>query len=405
MTDSLSEGWRRTHLGKVATVDTGGTPSRSRLEYWNGDIAWMASGEVNQRRVRWTKESITSVGLAASNAKIFQPGAIMVALNGQGRTRGTVARLDIAAACNQSLAAVKAHGTVDQDFLYHVLDSRYDELRLLTGRGRAGLNLGLLHSLPLLLPPLPEQHAIAAVLDSIDEAIERTEAVIAATEELHKALLQNLLTRGVPGWHTEWKHVPGIGTIPACWDVVRLRDMAWINRSSRDPKPGVTISYFDISSIAATGKLAKPQEIAGDEAPSRARRVGMAGDILVSTVRPYLRAFAKIESAPENLVVSTGFAVVTPRDLDDGAFLYQHVLSERFVKHLEPRMTGSGYPAVRPEDVGDYPLPLPSREERVVIGNALDAVLRAAHCLEDELDRMRMAKAHLADVLLGPSAD
>ena len=77
----------------------------------------------------------------------------------------------------------------------------------------------------LLPPPLPEQRAIAAVLDSIHDAIERTEAVIAATERLRDALLHELLTRGVPGWHTEWKDAPGIGTMPADWEVVRLGDV------------------------------------------------------------------------------------------------------------------------------------------------------------------------------------
>src|SRR5690606_23446214 len=74
--------------------------------------------------------------------------------------------------------------------------------------------------------PLAEQRAIAAVLDAVDETIERTEAVIAATEELRNALLHDLLSRGVPGWHTEWKQVPGLGTIPACWDVVTLGELA-----------------------------------------------------------------------------------------------------------------------------------------------------------------------------------
>ena len=73
-------------------------------------------------------------------------------------------------------------------------------------------------------PPLPEQRAIAAVLDGIDEAIERTEEVIAATERLRDALLHELLTRGLPGRHSEWVDVPGLGTVPACWDVVRLGD-------------------------------------------------------------------------------------------------------------------------------------------------------------------------------------
>ena len=68
-------------------------------------------------------------------------------------------------------------------------------------------------SLPILLPPLPEQRAIAAVLDAIDGAIERTEAVIAATERLRDALLHELLTRGVPGWHSEWRNAgPGHDT-------------------------------------------------------------------------------------------------------------------------------------------------------------------------------------------------
>ena len=80
-------------------------------------------------------------------------------------------------------------------------------------------------SLPILLPPLAEQRAIAAVLDAIDEAIERSEEVIAATEHLRDALLHELLTRGLPGRHSEWVDVPGLGTVPACWDVVRLGDV------------------------------------------------------------------------------------------------------------------------------------------------------------------------------------
>ena len=77
----------------------------------------------------------------------------------------------------------------------------------------------------LALPPLPEQRAIAAVLDSIDDAIDGAGAVIAATEGLRDALLHDLLTRGVPGWHTEWREAPGLGTIPAAWQVVRLGDV------------------------------------------------------------------------------------------------------------------------------------------------------------------------------------
>ena len=93
---------------------------------------------------------------------------------------------------------------------------------------------------------MPEQRVIAAVLDSIDEAIERTEAVIAATERLRDALLHELLTRGVPGWHSEWKEAPGIGTVPACWDVVRLGDVATLQR-------GMDLAKLQTTSRGRTG--------------------------------------------------------------------------------------------------------------------------------------------------------
>ena len=108
--------------------------------------------------------------------------------------------------------------------------------RIANGVTRFGLTLDATRSLPILLPPLPEQRAIAAVLDSIDDAIERTDAVIAATEQLRSSLLHQLLTRGVPGWHTEWKEVSGLGTIPAGWEVVRLGEVAEVKGGKRLPK-------------------------------------------------------------------------------------------------------------------------------------------------------------------------
>ena len=107
-------------------------------------------------------------------------------------------------------------------------ESAREFARIANGVTRFGLTLEATRSLPIrihLLPPLPEQRAIAAVLDGIDESIERTEEVIAATERLRDALLHELLTRGLPGRHSEWVDVPGLGTVPACWDVVRLGEV------------------------------------------------------------------------------------------------------------------------------------------------------------------------------------
>ena len=94
---------------------------------------------------------------------------------------------------------------------------------------RVRLDLAQFDELRFPMPPLAEQRGIAAVLDAIDDAIERSEAVIAATEELRRSLLHELLSRGVPGWHSEWREVRGLGVVPSCWEVVRLGEVAEVN--------------------------------------------------------------------------------------------------------------------------------------------------------------------------------
>ena len=118
--------------------------------------------------------------------------------------------------------------------------------RVSNGVTRFGLTLGAANTLPILLPPLAEQCAIAAVLQSIDGAIERTDDVIAATERLRDALLHELLTRGVPGWHSAWKDVPGLGTVPTSWEVVRLGDveLSMCGSGKRLPRGG-TLGCYD----------------------------------------------------------------------------------------------------------------------------------------------------------------
>ena len=121
--------------------------------------------------------------------------------------------------------AVPIDGQADLVWLYYLL-AHEDLSKLNRATGVPGLNRDDVYALKRPIPPLPEQQAIAAVMDSIDEAIEGAEAVIAATERLRDSLLHELLTRGVPGWHSEWKEAPCIGTIPADWEVVRLGDVA-----------------------------------------------------------------------------------------------------------------------------------------------------------------------------------
>ena len=292
---------------------------------------------------------------------------------------------------------------VDGSLIYHHVMAPQFARHLeasMTGQAYPAVRPSDVVSYAILLPPLLEQRAIAAVLDSIDEAIESTEAVVAATERLRDALLHELLTRGVPGWHSEWKEAPGIGMVPADWEVVRLRDVAEVNRDQWDPAEGSSILYLDLTAVAAPGRLSPPNELAAEDAPSRARRRVQAGDVLISTVRPYLRGFARLLEAPHNLIASTGFAVLTPLPKVDGSLIYHHVMAPPFVRHLEASMTGQAYPAVRPSDVTSYSFALPPLPEQHAIAAVLDGVDDAIKRAHEERSGLQSLKASAADALL-----
>ena len=195
-----------------------------------------------------------------------------------------VVRASFDGICSTDILAVFAHDLTDSSFLSHLIRSdllHRHAMRGITGTKMPRTSWSHLQGFNFGLPPLSEQRAIAAVLDSIDEAIERTEAVITSTERLRESLLHELLTRGVPGWHSEWKEVRGIGTIPADWEVVRLGDVSDVtsglamgpHRSPRDnPKPYLTVANVQADHV----KIGKPRfmELTEREYSSRTLRTG-----------------------------------------------------------------------------------------------------------------------------------
>ena len=257
------------------------------------------------------------------------------------------------------------------------------------------------------LPPLPEQRKIATILSSVDDAIEKTQAVIDQVQIVKRGLMQELLTQGLPGRHTRFKQTE-IGEIPKDsnesygWRSANLGGLAQVNPEQLGSRtgPNYLLEYLDIAAIEQPGVIGASRTFRFSEAPSRARRLAREGDILVSTVRPYLRNFACVRKAPDNLVVSTGYAVIRPGDGVDGRFLYQHILSARFVEFLKPRMSGSNYPAVTADDVEAYPLflpPLPEQRKIAAILSSLDDVVEQTRMV---IDRAQVAKTALMSVLL-----
>lgn len=177
-------------------ITAGGTPSTNKPEYWGGDIPWMSSGEINLKFVKAVEGRITQAGLDNSSTKIIPKNSVLVALAGQGKTRGTVAVSEIDLCTNQSLAALIVSDQISHLYLYYNLDTRYDELRRLsTGDGgRGGLNLKIIGDIVLPIPPMEIQKKIANAAKSLDLRIELLNRNKIQIQLQKQGLMQQLLT-------------------------------------------------------------------------------------------------------------------------------------------------------------------------------------------------------------------
>ena len=300
-----------------------------------------------------------------------------------------------------------------QDFLFAWLMSpsrlpNYRAISMGTNVRRRRADFGDFSKLPILLPPLPEQRRIAAVLDSIDDAIERTEAVIAATERLRDALLHELLTLGVPGWHTAWKDVPGLGTIPACWDVARLGDVAEVAFSGVDKRridgeePVQLCNYTDVfynhrirSGLAfmqATATLAECEQWSLKR-----------GDVL----------FTKDSETPDEIGIPTyvtedmnrvlcGYHLGLARpkaSLVDGAFLAEALRSPASGRQFARIANGVTRFGLTLDATRSFSISMPPLPEQRAIAALLDSVDEAIESGRTQTNMLNSLKASTADAL------
>ena len=298
---------------------------------------------------------------------------------------------------------------VDPDFLFALMKlpqmvARYGRIGEGSVHRRKSISFKRLGRLTFAIPPVEEQRQAMAVLEAIDEAIECTEAVISATERLRDALLHELLTRGVPGWHTEWRHVPGLGTVPADWQVIPLGDAGrWLSGGT----PSKARSDFWVGQLPWVSPkdmkaraLCRTQDHISQEGARTGSRVVPKGAIFV-----VVRGMILAHSFP--IAVSR---VAAAFNQDIRALVCCDGLLPGFVlaalEHQKPRLLHLPSPSthgtmrVVSEDLFAILIPTPSSGEQraiaAVLGRVDDAIARTR---EDRLG-LESFKASAADALL-----
>ncbi|WIT12256.1 restriction endonuclease subunit S [Paucibacter sediminis] len=191
--------WAVSALSYLASIETGSTPDRAEPRYWNGSIPWLKTGEINWAPIREAEEFITEAGLANSAAKTARPGTLLMAMYGQGVTRGRVALLEIEATYNQACAAIRFGRRLVPEFGRYFFMAAYDHVRD-AGNETSQMNLsaGLIAKIRLPVPPVDEQVEVVRLLDSetakLDVLQAEAERAIALLKERRSALIAAAVT-------------------------------------------------------------------------------------------------------------------------------------------------------------------------------------------------------------------
>lgn len=204
--ENKGKGWERSTIGDTCVLMTGGTPSRSKPEYFtNGTIKWLVSGDINKKIISDCDGRITELGFNNSNAKYLPINSVLIALNGQGKTRGTVAMLRTKATCNQSLVSIypKDDKIILPELIYSNIEGRYEEIRRITGdsgNDRRGLNMLLIRKISFSYPKdIEEQESIVKKLDALSAETKKLEAIYQQKIEDLKELKESILQKAFNG--------------------------------------------------------------------------------------------------------------------------------------------------------------------------------------------------------------
>ena len=195
----VPEGWGVGKVKYFSQISAGATPDRNNSLFWNGNINWMSSGEVNQGIVKHTSETITDLALKRTSTKLLPNGTVMLALNGQGKTKGTAAVLAIESASNQSLASfIVDNKILNNMYLYYFFVANYYNIRGLKGEDRDGLNLQLVSNIVIPLFEFEEQQKIVDFLDKktvqIDKLIQIKNQQIENINKQRQTLIYDYVT-------------------------------------------------------------------------------------------------------------------------------------------------------------------------------------------------------------------
>ncbi|MFH1807990.1 MAG: restriction endonuclease subunit S [Pseudomonadota bacterium] len=410
-----TEGWRQVVLGDVADIKIGGTPSRSEPRYWDAakttSNRWAAISDLKGKYLVDTAEYVSDLGVENSSVKLVPEGTVVMSFK---LSIGRAAIVSQPLYTNEAIAAFYTNGEIDNEFLYYALpNTALEDAADVAVKGKT-LNKAKLKEILLLLPTKGEQRKIAAILSSVDDAIARTQAVIDQVQTVKKGLMQELLTRGLPGRHTRFKKTE-IGVVPEGWEVVGVGDIAAQQKYSCVGGPfgsSLTSSHYvaDGVPVIRGGNLTAGRWLSevgfayvdSKKADELSRNLAYPGDIIF-TQRGTLGQVCRINpnSAHQRFVVSQSqMKLAVNTNLFDPDFVATYFLSELGQQQIHAATVGTGVPHINLSMLKGFKIPKPDVSEQQAI-SAIAFTLEARERQEAKKSNgLAAVKSSLMSVLL-----
>ena len=389
----IPDSWEWVRLEDIARIGTGATPSKSNRKYYGGNINWVSSSATSSLYVDVPTDFITELALKETNCEIYPIGTLLMAMYGEGKTRGQVTELRIEAASNQACAAIIPHIAATKNFVKLYLLANYYQLRRLAeGGNQPNLNLGKISSLYIPIPPVQEQQRILEqyryIIESI-ELIEKSKALLGERIYTVKSKILDLAMQGklVPQDPADEPAAdmlrrinpkakiitdnPHYTQLPDNWVYLSLSDINTYKSSTVTPA-NMPEQLFDLYSVPIFSTLT-PENIHGGEIGS-AKQVINKGDVLLCKINPHLNRVWEIIEDSHNVQIASSEWIVVRSELHHPSFLKWYFNSPEFRALLSSQVSGVGGSLTRaqPAIVKGYLVPVPPMEEQARISKAIE---------------------------------
>ncbi|MCK0206390.1 restriction endonuclease subunit S, partial [Ornithobacterium rhinotracheale] len=324
-------------------------------------LAYISSKDINLNTSEINYESGLRIPFNEKKYKIAPKNSILLCIEGGSAGRKIAFTNQNVCFVNKLACLHSKKNMISKYLFYTSRASIFTEQFFLALTGLiGGVSISNISNFVVPLPPLEEQQAIADFLDRKTQQIERViaqkEKMIALLKERKQIIIQQAVTKGLnPDVPLKDSGVEWLGEIPAHWEVKKLKFCTEINKNSLDEntKSNLPIKYVDIGSVSFENGIEKVENYTFANSPSRARRIAKINNIIVSTVRTYLKAITLVKEEFSDCVFSTGFAILECKNMLNSYFLSFFVKSDAFTKQVDLSSKGMSYPAINSTDLSN----------------------------------------------------